>query len=116
VNQVVVSIIKLATKELITRLIAQGATWLSWPIVGPIASFIIEKVLTEAYDGTALGLNLLWISVENSKELKSAIKTKENLKRLLDGEGLPDEVKKAEDEFDKATDDLVRHRTDRIPR
>lgn len=114
-NQIVVSIIKLATKELVARLIAQGATWLAWPIVGPVANFIIEKILTEAYSGTALGANLLWISIENSKELKAAIKTKENLKRLLDG-GVLNEIKKAEDEFDKATDDLVRRNTSHLPK
>ena len=103
---------KQAAKEVIGLLAARSSFFASW-FMSPILSFIVPLVIDILYDKIALGVNWLWIIVENNAELKNAIGSKEKLEKILSAGG---DYTQAEREFNEATDDLIRHNFERLPR
>ena len=110
---VTINLLKKKASEMVIQLIVAKAPFFAGWFVNPILGWIVPIVIDVLYDKGALGLNFLWIAVESSMELSAAIKTRDNLRDILTNGGNYD---KAEREFDDATDDLVRHRFDRLPR
>lgn len=95
-------------KALVARLPFLG-TWFMNPIIG----FLVTEVIDILYDKGALGINWLWIIIENNIELNAAIKSRIALKEILKAGGNYEE---AEENFDEATDDIIRRRHKRLPR
>lgn len=103
---------KKAAEEVIKLLIAKMPFLGSW-FFNPIIGWLVPIIIDVLYDKAALGINFLWITVENSAELNAAIKTRDELKAILQKGG---DYKEANDDFNEATDDLIRRRHDRLPR
>ena len=96
----------------LSKLIAK-ASFLGFAIINPIVGFIVQKVIEELLDYGALAINWAWIVIENNSELKSAIKSRDELKLIL---AMGGDTTKAQETFDEATDDLIQHNFDRLPR
>lgn len=111
-EQVIGALKKEAVNWVIKRLVIKAAWMGSW-FMSPILNFIVPMIIDALYDYGALGINWLWMLVENHLELKTAIKTKENLQAILKAGG---DYTKAEEEFDDATDSLIEHNFNRLPR
>lgn len=103
---------KKLAEEVIKLLVAKSPFFASW-FVNPILSWIVPIVIDVLYDKAALGINFIWIAVENSAELNAAIKTRDELKAILQSGG---NYKDIEEDFNEATDELIRRRHARLPR
>ena len=100
-------------KEWVLAKLIAKASFLGFAIINPIVSFIVQKVIEELLNYGALAVNWTWIIVENNMELKSAIKSRDELKLIL---AMGGDITKAQETFDEATDDIIKHNLDRIPR
>ncbi len=112
VDSIIAALKKEAAEQVIKKLAAKSAFFSSW-FMSPILSFIVPIVIDELYDKSALGINWLWIIIENKKELKDAIRTREELLSLLrNGQ----DTTQAEDEFNEAADSLIKRNNGHLPR
>lgn len=110
---VIVPILKKeAANWVIKALVAKSSFFAGW-LISPILGWVVPMIIDVLYDKGALGVNWLWIIVENKSELKDVIKSKENLRAVLLGGG---DYTKAEQEFDDAAEDLIRHNFNHLPR
>jgi len=99
--------------EAVMKLIVAKAPFFAGRFINPILGWIVPMVIEVLYDKGALAVNWMWIIVENSLELKAAVKSKDRLFKILEAGG---DYAKAEKEFNDATDDLIQHDFDRLPR
>lgn len=102
-------LIKEALKAVMARLVASSA-FFAFPIVNPVISFVLAKIITYLIDETALGLSLLWISLNISYEVDSVEKATEALKQMIENpKGYSDaQAKQIEANFDDAARNLIR--------
>lgn len=112
VNSLIAALKKEAVAKIISSLVAKSSFFASW-FMSPLLSWIVPIIIDELYDISALGINWLWIIVENKKELKDAISTREALQKLLlEGK----DTKKAEEDFNEAADNLISRNHKHLPR
>lgn len=93
-----------ALKMAVTKL-----PFLALPIINPIVAFVIQKLVEFLVAETALGLSLLWITLDMQYEVDSVEKARARLIDMLDNpvkysEG---EMLGIEEEFDEAALDLI---------
>jgi hypothetical protein len=105
--------LKKSLAEEALKLIVARAPFLGSAFINPITTFFVKMLIDVLYDKGALGINWVWSLIENKHELKDALKTREDLRRLLEA-GL--DTTKVEEEFNEATDDLIKRNHDRLPR
>jgi hypothetical protein len=112
VAQAIASMKKLAA-EAVIKLIVAKAPFFAGRFVNPIISWLVPIIIDVLYDKGALAVNWMWINLDNNLELKAAIGSKEKLYAILQA-GV--NYAEAEKEFNKATDDIIRHEFNRLPR
>ena len=83
------------------------------PLVNPIVSFVVGWVLEIALEKTVLGLNLLWIEIENEREKRAYEEAFDDLKKLPQDPD-PQELERQRKKFEDAARDLIRIRTQRL--
>jgi hypothetical protein len=110
---VLTAALKKLAKDEVVKLIVAKAPFFAGSIMNPLLGWFVSIVIGVLYDKGALGINWMWISLDNNKELKEALKSKEKLYAILQAGG---DHAKAEQEFNKATDDLIRHNINRLYR
>lgn len=110
------SVIPAIRDELIRQIIAQVMTRLAaWsivfasPLINPLTLFIVTKLVTYLVDETALGLSLLWISLNVSYEVDSVESATKALKEMIDNpKGYSsDQATQIEASFDQSARDLI---------
>lgn len=102
---------KEAASAVIKALVAKISFFGSW-FMNPILAFIVPIVINYLYEEGAFAVDWVWILIQNSNELSMAIKTKDNLQKILAAGG---DYKKAEAAFDQAGDDLIRRNFNHLP-
>lgn len=111
------SVIPAIRDELIKQIIAQVMTRLllwspffAMPFINPLTAFIVTKLVTFLVDETALGLSLLWISLNISYEVDSVESATQALKKMIDNpkDYSDDQAKQIEKAFDTSARDLIR--------
>ena len=99
-------------KQIMAGLVKRLA-FFAMPIVNPVMTFVIGWVLEIALEKTVLGLNLLWIEIENEREKKAYEDAFEDLKKLPEDPD-PEELERQRRKFEDAARDLIRIRTKRL--
>jgi hypothetical protein len=79
------------------------------PVVRDLTRFIIGRITQWAVQESAVGLSILWISIEMSYQIDSAEKAKTKLQEMLNNPQRYNEEaqKQIEEYFDKTTIDLI---------
>lgn len=102
-------LIKQLIKQVMARLVAWSVVFAS-PLINPLTVYIMTKLITFLVDETALGLALLWISLDVSYHVDSVEKATKALKEMIDNpKGYSDDQsKQIETNFDSAARDLIK--------
>lgn len=102
-------LIRQIVAQVMTRLVASSIVFAS-PFINPLTLYLVTKLVTFLVDETALGLSLLWISLNVSYEVDSVEKATEALKQMIENpKGYSDDqAKKIEETFDSAARDLIK--------
>lgn len=115
-NAVIEAAVDLLKKELAKKVMAQlvaKSAFFANVFVNPIIGFFLPVIIDALWSQGALGINWVWIIVENNRELKNAIESRENLAHLL---ASSQDTTKAEERFDEDADDLIKRNHDHLPR
>lgn len=84
-----------------------------WPVINPLTRWALKKLISFLLDKTILGVNTVWIEVENKNEVDAVKKASAELQELPDNapqEVVDEKVKAWED----AARDLIRIKTKRL--
>lgn len=107
-KEVEAALIKFAVQQLMLKLVST-LSFLSLPVINPIVTYFVTKLVTWMVQETALGLSLLWITLNISYEVESVDKATAALKKML--ENSKDYSKEQMDaiskNFDDAADKLI---------
>lgn len=93
-------------KQVVAKLAAEAA-FFGWPVVGQVTGFVASIAISFVIEWTELGITMVAIWVANAREVKEAIKTRDELKEKL---AKKEDVKDAERKFNEAADNLVKLR------
>lgn len=112
-NSVIPAIRDELIKQIISQVMARLTAWsivFASPLINPLTLFIVTKLVTYLVDETALGLSLLWISLNVSYEVDSVDSAVAALKDMIDNpKGYSDaQAKQIEASFDDAARDLIK--------
>ena len=81
-----------------TALIAEFS-FLAWPVINPVVSFIIAKILFIVFDKTVLAINYELIDFTKAKEAKEFLDAVKKLHTLLSENASQDQLKEANENF-----------------
>lgn len=77
---------KLLVQALVDQIMAtavKSATYLAWPVVGPVARFVLNQILWFLVDETAIALTCMWIVVDLQYEVDSVEKATLRLRDII---------------------------------
>lgn len=102
-------LIQYAIKAVMEKLVSLTG-FFALPIINPIVSLIVTKLVTYLVEETALGLSLLWISLNIQYSVDSVENATEALKKMLDNpKAYTEEEQHAlEDDFDSSAINLIK--------
>jgi hypothetical protein len=95
-------LLEIATKQT-TTLVASQLPILALPLISPLASFVISKILQIAFEKTELAIYMANVDQKTQKQATEFIEAK---KKASVAQG-PEETKKAQDELRQKQRDLL---------
>lgn len=87
-----------------------GFGWIfALPVVSSVTKFIINRITSWAIQETAVGLSVLWITLDMMYDVHTAEEAKKRLKDMLENPQKYSikEQEKIEEQFDESTIDLI---------
>lgn len=112
-NQVIPAIEQAVINESVTLLMARLialSSFFAFPVINPLVILIVTKIITFLVQETALGLSLLWITLNVSYDLSSLDSATTALKAMInDPKGYSNaQSSQIEANFDQAARNLIK--------